>query len=179
MHHDPRADQEKSAGFISLSTPYPCMKIAYILLVIILAVIVCGCTASAPAAAPSAQTAQALDAAPAAAIPNLTGTWTGPMKGYDEGTGFSDYPDLKMTMTVTAQHGRLFAGDMAFATNGTVVTSGFAGAIGRDGRTLSITEKNGGYCTGEILADDEMELTYMDDSSPYSVAIDSFRRVQG
>jgi hypothetical protein len=155
------------------------MKIAYILLVIILAVIVCGCTASAPAAAPSAPMAQTLAAEPAAAIPNLTGTWTGPMKGYDEGTGFSDYPDLKITMMVTEQHGRIFAGDLTFATNGTETKSGFAGAIGRDGRTLSITEEHGGYSTGEILAADEMELTYMDDNSPYSVAIDSFKRVQG
>lgn len=154
------------------------MKIAYTLLVIILAVVACGCATSAPAAAPSATPVQTLAGATAAAIPNLTGTWTGPMKGYDEGTGFSDYPDLKVTMTVTGQHGRIFAGDFAFATNGTVVTSGFAGTIGRDGRTLSIAEKNGGYCTGGMLSADEMELTYMEDGSPYSIAIDSFRRVQ-
>jgi hypothetical protein len=153
------------------------MKIAYTLLVIILAVVACGCTTSAPAAAPSATPVQTLAGATAAAIPDLTGTWTGPMKGYDEGTGFSDYPDLKVTMTVTEQHGRIFAGEFVFGVNGTETKSGFAGAIGRDGRTLSIAEKNGGYCTGEILAADEMELTYMDDSSPYSIAIDSFKRV--
>ena len=154
------------------------MKITYILLVIILAVVVCGCTASAPAAAPPAPPTQTLAAATAAAIPNLTGTWTGPMKGYDEGTGFSDYPDLKVTMTVSEQYGRIFAGEFVFAVNGSETKSGFAGTIGRDGRTLSIAERNGGYCTGGMLSADEMELTYMEDGSPYSIAIDSFRRVQ-
>jgi hypothetical protein len=62
--------------------------------------------------------------------------------------------------------------------NGTETTTGFAGSIGRDGRTLSIAEKDGGYCSGTLLATDEIELTYMQDGSPYSVAIDSFKWVR-
>jgi hypothetical protein len=110
-------------------------------------------------------------------LPDLTGTWTGPMQGYDEGTGFSDYPALAVSMNVTEQRGRIFAGEFVFRANGSETRSGFAGAIGRDNRTLSIAEKNGGYCTGEVLAADEIELVYLEDGSPYSVAIDSFRRV--
>ncbi len=143
------------------------MKTALTLLAVLFAVLACGCMAAAPAASPEKP----------AAIPNLTGTWTGPMQGYDEGTGFSNYPFLSMTMTVSEQHGRLFAGTIVFTMNGTETTSGFAGAIGRDGRTLTISEKNAGYSFGELLGPDEMELTYVHDKSPYSVAIDSFRRV--
>ena len=142
------------------------MKTAFAILFIILTVLACGCTETAPAPA----------AAPA--VPGLLGTWTGPVQGFDEGTGFSDYPDLTVTMTIREQHDRIFAGDFVFRTNGTGTKSGFAGVIGRDGRTLTITEQTGGYCTGTILAPDEIELTYMQDGSPYSVAIDSFKRVE-
>jgi hypothetical protein len=80
-------------------------------------------------------------------------------------------------MTITEQHGRIFAGNMVFSSNGTEVKYGFAGAIGRDGRTLSITEQDDGYCSGEMVGANEMDLTYVQAGSPYSVAIDSFKRV--
>jgi hypothetical protein len=149
------------------------MKTAFTILVIIIAMLACGCTASAPAAMPAAMPVRTT----AAAIPGLAGTWTGPMQGYDERTGFTDYPALNISMTVTGQHGRIFSGYFTFRENGTETTSGFAGAIGRDGSTLTIAEQDGGYCAGTIVADDEIELTYMQDGSPYSVAIDSFRQV--
>jgi hypothetical protein len=151
------------------------MKTALTVLVIVLAVLACGCTAPAPAAAPA--TCPLPATTPAAAIPNLTGSWTGPMRGFDEGTGFTDYSSLAATMTVYEQHGRLFAGQIVFKENGTETRSGFAGAIGQDGRTLAITEQHGGYCSGEVLGPDEIELTYMQDGSPFSIAIDSFKRV--
>lgn len=148
------------------------MKTVFTILLIVIAVIACGCTAAAPAA-PAAAPAEKT----APSIPDLTGTWTGPMQGYDQGTGFSDYPGLGVLMNITEQQGRVFAGRIAFSTNGTTSVSGFAGVIGRDGRTLSITEEAGGYCSGTIVGDDEIELVYMEDGSPYSVAIDSFKRV--
>lgn len=156
----------KSAWFINSAGTPTGMKTAFTILVVIIAVLACGCMAAAPA-----QTT-------APAVPNLVGTWTGPMEGYDEDGGFTDYPFLKATMTVTEQHGRLFSGHILFTLNGTETTTGFAGAIGRDGRTLSIAEKDGGYCSGMIMAADEIELTYMQDGSQYSIAIDSFKRVQ-
>jgi hypothetical protein len=155
------------------------MKTAFTILLLIIAVIACGCMAASPAvpAATPAAPAAAPAEKTAASIPNLTGTWTGPMQGYDQGTGFSDYPALGVKMMITEQKGRVFAGHVVFTMNGTDSVSGFAGAIGRDGRTLSITEEAGGYCTGEIVADNEIELIYMEDGSPYSMAIDSFKRV--
>ena len=151
------------------------MKTVFTILLLIVAVIACGCTAASPAAPATPAAAPAEKTA--ASIPDLTGTWTGPMQGYDQGTGFSDYPLLGVKMTVTEQKGRVFAGHIVFTTNGTESASGFAGAIGRDGRTISITEEAGGYCTGEIVGEDEIELVYMEDGSPYSIAIDTFRRV--
>ncbi len=126
------------------------MKTAAVLLAIILVLLSAGCTA--PAAPAVSQSPGGL-----AGIPGLTGTWTGPMEGYDEGTGFSDYPDFAVSMTVSEQHGRIFAGNFSFRSNGTETLSGFAGAIGRDNRTLTIAEENGGYCTGTMVGADEME----------------------
>ena len=149
------------------------MKTILALLVVIIAVLVCGCTASAPsgtAASPSVITT-------ASALPNLTGTWTGPMQGYEEKTGFTNYPDLTLVLTVTEQHGRLFSGHITFTENGTQSMSGIAGVIGRDNRTFTFVEKDGGYSSGEMVGPDEIEITYLKDSTPYSAAVDSFKRV--
>jgi hypothetical protein len=79
-------------------------------------------------------------------------------------------------MVVTEQKGRIFAGRIEFTANGTRSSTGFAGAISRDGTTFTIAEKGGGYCLGEITAPDTIEVTYMEDGSPYSIAVDTFTR---
>jgi hypothetical protein len=145
------------------------MKTAFTILVLILAVLASGCTIATPAV-PPVQTTET-------ALPNLTGNWTGPMKGYDEREGFTDHPYLTAVMTVSEQHGRIFSGFITFRSNSTESTDEFAGVIGRDNRTLTIAEHGGGYCTGEVLSKDEIELIYMQDGSPYSISIDSFKRV--
>ena len=145
------------------------MKIAFFILLLLLAVLASGCTTAIPAAAP-VQT-------PVSTLPNLTGNWTGPMQGYDEREGFTDHPYLTAVLTVSEQQGRVFSGFITFTSNSTVSTDNIAGVIGRDNRTLTIAEREGGYCTGEVLSPDEIELIYMQDGSPYSISIDSFKRV--
>jgi len=98
------------------------------------------------------------------------------MEGYDEGTGFTNYPHLTIAMVIEEQHGRLFSGHFLLSSNSTEWTIYFAGAIGRDNTTLTITERDGGYCLGEVVAPDEIELTYMQDGSPYSIAVDYLKR---
>ena len=67
---------------------------------------------------------------------------------------------------------------MRFGKTVAVVCMGWtAGVVGRDNRTLTISENGGGYCTGEVLSANEIELIYMQDGSPYSISIDSFKRV--
>ena len=73
---------------------------------------------------------------------------------------------------------RIFSGSFLWTpSNGTVIKSEFAGVIARDGRLLDIVEKGGGYCTGEVVAKNEIELKYMYDGTPYSIASDSLKRV--
>jgi hypothetical protein len=99
------------------------------------------------------------------------------MQGYVEKTGFTNYPYLTVVFAVTEQHGRLFSGYMTFTENGTQSMSGFAGVIGRDNRTFTLAEKDGGYSSGEMVGPDEMEITYLKDGTQYSAVVDSFKRV--
>ncbi|MCX6691035.1 MAG: hypothetical protein NTW33_03015 [Methanoregula sp.] len=148
------------------------MKIALTILLVILAVLSCGCTATAPSATPAAATT----AAPTPITPKLLGTWTGTMLGYEERIGFTDYGKMPITMVVTEQQGRLFSGYLKFGVNSTQ-TLAMAGVIGRDGKTFAIVENVTGYTTGEFIGTDTIELTHVDDADPYSVAIDTLKRV--
>ena len=153
------------------------MKIVLTILIVIIAVLACGCTATTPQVPASPVTP---DTKTMQAIPDLTGNWTSTMKGYDERTGFTDYPNMTMSMMVTEQRDRFFTGYLTFTyTSGEKSSTNISGAISRDGRTLTIVEKDSGYSFGTILSDDEIELTYVTDATPYSIAVDSFRRLRG
>jgi hypothetical protein len=150
------------------------MRSVLCILLVVIAILACGCTSSSPAPAP-APAVPATSAVPV--IPDLTGTWAGPMRGYDEGTGFSDYANETMQFIVTDQKDRIFAGRLVFTFNGTQESVGVAGAIAPDGRSFAMAEKENGYTTGRILSGNEIELTYLHDVSPYSAAIDTLKRV--
>ena len=144
------------------------MKIAVTILLIILTVLACGCTATAPSATPAAATTPT--------TPSLKGTWSGTMLGYEENIGFTDYGKMPITMVVTEQQGRLFSGYLKFGVNSTTPLA-MAGVIGRDGKTFALVENVNGYTTGERIGTDTIELTHVDDADPYSVALDTLKRV--
>jgi len=148
------------------------MKIAATALLLIIAVIACGCTTPAPAAAPSA-THEAL---PAPAVPDITGTWTGPMTGYEPDAGFTNYGNTTMSMIVSEQQGRIIAGTFVFGSGNKTLTIPFSGVIGRDGRTLTIPQKEGGYSFGEVISSGEIELIYVSDGTYYTSSIDMLRK---
>ena len=145
------------------------MKIAITTLLIILVVLACGCTATAPAATPAASTTPA--------TPDLRGTWLGTMLGYEENLGFTDYGKMPIKMVVTDQQGRLFSGYLKFGVNSSTSPLAMAGVIGRDGKTFTLVENTNGYTTGELIGTDTMEMTHADDAEPYSVALDTLKRV--
>jgi len=156
------------------------MKTALTLIIIVLAVLACGCTATAPSSQttpePILSSTPPVPAKPVVvATPDLTGTWTGTMLGYEEGVGFTDYDKLAITMVVTEQKGRLFSGHLKFGNR--TETIAMAGVLGRDGRTFALVENVNGYTTGEIIGGDTMELTHVDDAEPYSVALDTLKKV--
>ncbi len=147
------------------------MKIAIVILLVMLAALACGCTSTAPTAVPAATTPAA-----AAATPDLIGTWTGQMQGYEERIGYTDYNKMPITMVVTEQHGRIFSGHITFGVNSTD-TLPMAGVISRDGKTFAMVENINGYTTGDLTGADTMEMTHIDDADPYSAALDTLKRV--
>lgn len=144
------------------------MKIALTILIVILAVLACGCTTEQQATVPPAQTTPA--------IPDLVGTWTGPMQGYDENGGFTDYGGRPMSMVVTEQQGRIFAGQIQLTWGNKTYSTPMTGIIASNGKTFSMVEKDNGYTTGEIVSADTIELTWRKDSTPFSAALDTLKR---
>jgi hypothetical protein len=133
------------------------------------ALLVCGCMTTAPPQE---------DGTAVTPAPSLLGNWSGTMTGYRGVTGFTDYPGASMVMQVTGQHDRVFAGEFIFTNqSGLVTTVEFGGVVGRDGRTLTIVERNGGYSFGTIVAPDEIELIHADDTEPSDIAIDSLKKI--
>ncbi|PWR70472.1 hypothetical protein DLD82_15480 [Methanospirillum stamsii] len=110
-------------------------------------------------------------------IPDLVGNWTGPYSEYNGDTGFNEQETGFFFLNITEQKDRIIIGHTRFADTGTDVTREIAGIISADGTQLSITEENNGYSTGRIIGPDEIELTYLDDKEPISVAIDQFFRI--
>lgn len=148
------------------------MKIAATAFLLIIAVIACGCTAPAPAAAPAATQKDTLSQTP----PDLTGTWVGPTVGYEPVAGFTNYGNTTMSMIVSEQRGRIFAGTFVFGNGNATESIPFSGVIGRDGKTLTIPQKGSGYSFGEIVAAGEIELIYVDDGMRYTSSIDTLKK---
>jgi hypothetical protein len=99
------------------------------------------------------------------------------MTGYAGGKGFTDYAGYVMTMQVTEQEERIFHGNFTFSNgNGFMKSVEFSGVISRDGTTLTIAERGGGYSFGTLIAPDEIELIHADDAEPPDVAIDLLKK---
>ncbi|MDD1719042.1 MAG: hypothetical protein LUQ25_03185 [Methanoregulaceae archaeon] len=133
-------------------------------------VFACGCTTTSPV--------QESKTPPPPPVPNLLGNWTGPAVGYIGDVGYTDYSGVNITMQVEGQKDRIFWGKFSI-TNQTAVQwmVGFSGVIGRDGMTVTIAERNGGYSLGTINGADMIELIHFDDNDPSDVAIDTLKKV--
>lgn len=146
-----------------------CMFSAFL----IVATCIPGCISPTPSAAPEATHPEISAQVP----PDLTGTWKGPTVGYAPSAGFTDYGNTTMSMIVSEQKGRLFAGTFVFGNGNGTETIPFSGVIGRDGKTLTIPQKTGGYSFGGIVAPGEIELIYVEDGTHYTSSIDILKKV--
>lgn len=135
--------------------------------VLLFAVLICGCTTVSPESGVAV-----------ASSPSLLGNWSGTVNGYTEGMGYSVFSGDTMTMKVTEQKGRIFSGEIVLANQSGVwkdVTC--AGVIGRDGKTLSLVEGGGGHSSGVLVAPGEIEFIYSDGAEPFTIAINSLKKV--
>jgi len=145
-------------------------KVVLCAMTLLIAVLICGCTTTAP---------QESTVPAAAEIPSLTGNWTGTMAGYEYGAGYTNFSGYTITMSVTEQRDRIFSGAFVFTNeSGFHVweNAPFAAVIGRDGRTITMIEDGGGYTSGSIISSDEIELIYADGNDPFNIAINVLKR---
>ena len=141
------------------------MRLLVLTAILLAAVALCGCTS-----------VTTPDTPPLPPFPNLVGNWSGPMTGYDQGPGYTNYSGSIMVMTVKEQKDRIFSGMIDFVPPiGNHPAKEFAGVIDRDGRTIRLAEEVG-YSTGTVLSKDEIEIVYSKDGTPFTVAIDSLKR---
>lgn len=135
------------------------MKIAITILLVILAVLACGCTSQAPAAtaAPVATPAEITNAA----TPALTGIWTGTTVGHSKTEGFREHATPRFN--VTEQKGQSFTGTKEYTrADGKVYTEQFSGVISRNNE-ISIADHGNGITIGKLTGPDAVELRYIED----------------
>jgi hypothetical protein len=109
-------------------------------------------------------------------IPNLVGNWTGSYEGYANGAGYKAANETgAITLIISEQNGRLFAGNLSELGQ---ETEGFSGIIASDNKTLYMAEYDRGYDIGTVLTDDIIELAYLEDGENGGAFIDEFHRVK-
>jgi hypothetical protein len=114
----------------------------------------------------------------AAEVPNLAGNWTGISNGYFNENGVARMSENgSISLVITEQKDRLFAGNLTAMLNGEEIVKGLAGAIGLDGKSLYIAEIDQGYDIGTIISDDEIELIYLADGKSGRAFIDRLHRI--
>ena len=114
----------------------------------------------------------------AAEAPNLVGNWTGTSNGYFNEDGVAKLSENgSVSLVITEQDDRLFAGNLTAMLNGAEIVKGLAGAIGLDNKALYIAEFDQGYDMGTIISDDEIELIYLADGETGRAFIDRLHRI--
>jgi hypothetical protein len=114
-----------------------------------------------------------------AEVPILLGNWTALGNGWHVENGSTQLTENQsLSVTISEQKDRLFAGNMTYVENGTEVVEGFAGAIGLDDKTLYIAESNSGYDLGTIISDNDIELIYLQDGKMGDLEIEKLHRIK-
>lgn len=133
------------------------MKIAISIILVILAVLACGCTSQAPAAVPVTTPAEVTPAA----TPVLTGIWTGTTVGHSNVEGFREH--ATPLFNITEQKGQAFTGTKEYTrTDGKVYTEQFSGVI-TGNNEISIADHSMGITIGKLTSPDSVELRYLED----------------
>jgi hypothetical protein len=150
--------------FIQLSL-LSCMTKSFFFLIgialLVAGTCIAGCTTPVTAAPPSpAATAATPAAASGAAVPDLTGIWTGTTVGHTKIEGFVEYPVA--TYNISAQKGRAYTGQKEYPRmDKKTYTEGFSGIVTRNNE-IFIGDHMSGYIEGRLTGPDTMELFYID-----------------
>jgi hypothetical protein len=114
----------------------------------------------------------------AAEVPNLVGNWTGTSNGYLNENGVAKLSENgSISLVITEQNDRLFAGNLTYTLNGAEIVKGLAGAIGLNNEAFYIAEFDRRYDMGTIISDDEIELIYLAEGETGQAFIDRLHRI--
>ncbi|WP_321507502.1 hypothetical protein [uncultured Methanoregula sp.] len=138
------------------------MKTAFtILAVLVLAVLICGCTNTAPAATPPPVSPTTQPVSATSAIPDMMGLWKGTGTGYTTTDNFYDYP--VSIFNITKQKGQIFTGRKEYPkSDGKTYYENFSGIVTPDGRVYE-SDSIGGFALGKLTGPDSLELNYLED----------------
>lgn len=137
------------------------MRTAFTILVLILAVLACGCTATAPAAAPAATPAATPAITATTTIPGVTGIWTGTSVGHSQLEGFCELTSA--VYNISAQKGHAFTGTKEYVrADGKTYTESFSGTVSSRGE-IFMGDNMGGIADGMLTGPDSMEVGYAED----------------
>ena len=144
------------------------MRNAFTILVLVLAVLVSGCTSQAPAATPPAVSPAATPATYSAVptntgIPDMTGLWEGTADGYTTRDGFTHFPTT--IFNITNQKGQVFIGQKEYPrTDGKTYKENLTGVISVNGDFYQ-ADGVGGFSMGKLTGPDSLELTYLEEGA--------------
>lgn len=94
--------------------------------------------------------------------PDLTGVWVGPALGNHEERGIIVRANDSVMMNVINQTDRIFFGELKLKRkDGNYRSENFTGMIETGGEEFVIIDHEEGFCLGDILGPDEVELIYL------------------
>ena len=137
------------------------MKIPLFLLLLVLAIVTCGCTDQAPDESPAPVTGTLQAHAENASVPHIIGTWSGTGIGHIQNEGF--HQPAEVVFHFNEQNGYAFAGKKEYARpDGKIHSEAFSGVFSPGG-DIMICDSGSGYTLGSFTGPDRMELRYAED----------------
>jgi len=137
------------------------MKIPLVLLLVVLAIVACGCTDQAPDESPTPGTGTFQAYTENASIPHITGTWAGTGIGHIQNEGF--HQPKEVVFRITDQNGYAFTGKKEYTRpDGNSHSESFSGVFSPAGDIL-ICDSGSGYTIGSFTGPDRMELRDAED----------------
>ena len=151
------------------------MKTAFtIMVVLVLAVLISGCTNPAPAATPLPVSPTIQPVSANTVVPDVTGLWKGTGTGYTTIDDFAYFPNV--IYNISKQKGQIFTGKKEYPkTDGKTYYENFAGLVTTNGEIYEVANM-GGIAIGKLTGPDSMEINYLEEGADTSAIIVTLSR---
>ncbi len=144
------------------------------IIMVIIAVLACGCMIQSPAAAPSATPTTSPATVTTGSIPDVTGIWTGMTYGNSQTEGFRQHN--RSRYNISTQKGYAFEGSKEYIReDGITYFENFSGIVSNSGE-ITMADNPRGYSFGKLTGPDTMELYYVEDGPGAKAYLSQFTR---